>query len=146
MSSHCTTSMPPQPQLLPSKIRWKMKKQSFAPFSVALMSSIIPSVSAALLAQISSSAISDTLLSSLHAVHRSVLPLALDLVDRRAVMIVICPAGRSFVQVEGNDSIMHTCLLASDFCSCHSFSFKGKLVLLLCHHQSNHYYLYHSAA
>ena len=94
------------------------------------MSSIVPAVSDALLAQISSAPIPDALLSSLHAIHRSLLPLALDLVDRRAVTIVSCPAGRSLVQVEGNDSNMHTCLLASDFCSCHSFSFKGMCLFI----------------
>ncbi|XP_071946306.1 zinc finger SWIM domain-containing protein 7-like [Antedon mediterranea] len=67
--------------------------------------------------------LSDHLLSALNFVQQRPLLQAFDLVDRKNVTRVSCPAGRTVFQVCGSSGKLYTCFSSSTFCSCPAYVF-----------------------
>ncbi|XP_033123221.1 zinc finger SWIM domain-containing protein 7-like [Anneissia japonica] len=80
--------------------------------------------------------LSDQLLSALNFVQQRPLLQAFDLVDRKNVTRVTCPAGRTVFQVCGSSGKLYTCFASSNFCSCpaYVFSVLKKKDVSMCKH------------
>ncbi|KAK3598988.1 hypothetical protein CHS0354_024664 [Potamilus streckersoni] len=67
--------------------------------------------------------LTDEVLSALQCVFQDSLLPALDLVDKRSVSRVTCPAGRSLYQVVGSSGTPYTCFTSSVYCSCPAYRY-----------------------
>ncbi|XP_031556637.1 zinc finger SWIM domain-containing protein 7-like [Actinia tenebrosa] len=80
--------------------------------------------------------LTEELLSALYFVFGQPILHALDLVDRRSITRLTSPSGRIIHQVVGSSGQTYTCLKASSFCTCPSYTYTVlvKMETIMCKH------------